>query len=57
MPDITFFGMTMEYSAIENNMDPEIKQELLKKYVDEQDIVDAYIAAHKEKHGSDFLQM
>lgn len=56
MVDITFFGMTMEYSAIENMMDPEIKAEITQKLSDEQEIVDAYIKAHKKKFGSDFLQ-
>ena len=56
MVDITFFGMTMEYSAIENMMDAELKAEILKTTNDEQAIVDAYLKAHKEKFGSDFLQ-
>lgn len=56
MPDITFFGMTMEYSAIENMMDKELKEKILSTVSDEQEIVDAYLIAHKEKFGSDFLQ-
>ena len=57
MPDITFFGMTMEYSAIESKMDPDLKKEIMKRVTDEQDIVDAYLVSHKEKFGSEFLQM
>jgi len=56
MVDITFFGMTMEYSAIENMMDPEIKAELLQTLNDEQEILDAYLLKHKQKYGNDFLQ-
>jgi len=57
MPDITFFGMTMEYSAVENMMDDQLKSEIVETITDEQDIIDAYIKAHKEKFGTDFLQM
>jgi len=56
MADITFFGMTMEYSAIENMMDEELKSKIAKGLSDEQEIVDAYLLAHKEKFGTDFLQ-
>ena len=57
MPDITFFGMTMEFSAIENKMDEQLKREIMTTLSDEQDIVDAYLIAHKDKFGTDFLQM
>ena len=57
MADITFFGMTMEFSAIENMMDPDIKAQIIANLSDEQAIVDEYIKAHKEKFGTDFLQM
>jgi hypothetical protein len=56
MPDITFFGMTMEYSAIENMMDETLKSKITETLSDEQAIVDAYIKAHKEQFGTDFLQ-
>ena len=55
MVDITFFGMTMEYSAIESMMDEELKQDILKTTSDEQEVVDAYLEAHKAKFGTDFL--
>ncbi|MDX1810927.1 MAG: hypothetical protein R3240_03200 [Gammaproteobacteria bacterium] len=56
MVDITFFGMTMEYSAIESQMDQELKAEIMQTLSDEQEILDAYLLKHKEKYGSDFLQ-
>jgi len=56
MPDITFFGMTMEYSAIENMMDKELKTKISTTLTDEQEIIDAYLKEHKNKFGTDFLQ-
>lgn len=57
MPDITFYGMTMEYSAIESKMDEDLKSEIKKSISDEQAILDAYLVAHKDKFGTDFLQL
>ncbi|MDH5219436.1 MAG: hypothetical protein OEX19_17150 [Gammaproteobacteria bacterium] len=58
MPDITFNGMTMEFSVIENMMDTELKNQLTTSLTDssEQDLLDAYLLAHKDKFGTDFLQ-
>lgn len=58
MADISFNGMTMEFSVVENMMDVEIRQKLqteLTGYT-EQSLLDAYMAAHKEKFGKEFLQ-
>jgi predicted phosphoribosyltransferase len=58
MTDITFNGMTMEFNVVENMMDAELKGVLLAKLGNpsEQELLDAYLIAHKEKFGSDFLQ-
>lgn len=58
MTDITFNGMTMEYSVVEKMMDPELKAELQSEVqtLSEQAFLDAYMLAHKEKYGKDFLQ-
>ena len=58
MPDITFNGMTMEFSVIENMMDIDLKTNLLTSLKDcsEQELLDAYLLAHKEKFGTNFLQ-
>ena len=58
MADITFNGMTMEYSVVEGMMDEGVKTEIELNLKDfsEQDFLDAYIKAHKEKLGTDFLQ-
>jgi len=58
MADITFNGMTMEYSVVEGMMDGELKddlQSLLAEFT-EQTFLDAYMEAHKLKFGQDFLQ-
>lgn len=58
MTDINFNGMTMEFDVIESMMDTELKQEI-KASLDspsEQQILDAYLVAHKERFGNDFLQ-
>ncbi|MEJ2141980.1 MAG: hypothetical protein P8Y24_06440 [Gammaproteobacteria bacterium] len=58
MTDITFNGMTMEYSVVEGRMDPELKAEVestLESY-DEQILLDAYMIAHEKKYGKAFLQ-
>lgn len=58
MADITFNGMTMEFSVVEGMMDAEIKQEIeaeLESYT-EQSLLDAYMTVHKEKFGKEFLQ-
>lgn len=56
MVDVTFFGMTMEYSALENMMDADLKAEIKQTFTDEQEILDVYLLKHREKYGSDFLQ-
>lgn len=58
MVDITFNGMTMEYSFVENKMDAEIKARLNSEMpsCSEQDLLDAYIQAHRAKYGKEFLQ-
>ena len=56
MADITFNGITMEFSVLENLMDAQLKQEVtttLESY-SEQSLLNAYIAAHREKFGKDF---
>lgn len=56
MADITFNGITMEFSVVETLMDTQLKQAVttqLKSY-SEQALLDAYITAHKEKFGKDF---
>lgn len=58
MADITFNGMTMEFSVVEGMMDAKIKSQVeaeLEAY-SEQALLDAYIRMHKEKFGKDFLQ-
>lgn len=58
MADITFNGMTMEFSVVEGMMDAELKTQIesVLEAFSEQELLDAYIAAHKEKFGKDFLQ-
>ncbi len=58
MADITFSGMTMEFSVVEGMMDTEIKQSIESELGDytEQSLLDAYMAVHKEKFGKEFLQ-
>ncbi len=58
MADITFNGMTMEFSVVEGMMDAEIKAGLSAELGDytEQSLLDAYMAAHKQKFGKEFLQ-
>jgi hypothetical protein len=56
MSDITFNGITMEFSVVESLMDAQLKQEVsaqLDSY-SEQSLLDAYITAHREKFGKDF---
>ena len=56
MADITFNGITMEFSVLENLMDAQLKQEVtttLESY-SEQSLLNAYIAAHREKFGTEF---
>jgi hypothetical protein len=56
MADITFNGITMEFSVLENLMDAQLKQAVtaqLDSY-SEQSLLDAYITAHREKFGTDF---
>lgn len=56
MADITFNGITMEFSVLEKLMDSELKQEVVASVANdsEQSLLDAYISAHKEKFGTDF---
>ena len=58
MADINFNGMTMEFSVVEGMMDKGLRQELETKLEDytEQSLLDAYMAAHREKFGKEFLQ-
>lgn len=58
MVDITFNGMTMEFDVISGMMDADLKASVLASLGDcsEQELLDAYMKAHKEKHGSAFLQ-
>ena len=58
MADITFNGMTMEYSVVEGMMDAGLKTAVETDLGDftEQALLDAYMAAHKKKFGKDFLQ-
>ncbi len=58
MADITFNGMTMEFSVVEGMMDPDLKGSIATELGDftEQSLLDAYMAAHKEKFGKEFLQ-
>lgn len=58
MADITFNGMTMEFSVVEGMMDAELKTAIaaeLGEYT-EQALLDAYMIAHKQKFGKEFLQ-
>lgn len=57
MADITFNGMTMEFSVVEFMMDAELKKAITSKLetYTEQSLLDAYLPAHKEKFGKDFL--
>lgn len=58
MTDVTFNGMTMEFSVIESMMDEELKSELTASLDNpsEQELLDAYLVAHKAKFNSNFLQ-
>lgn len=58
MVDITFNGMTMEFHIVEAKMDAELKAAILddNPELQEQQLLDAYLAAHKEKFGVEFLQ-
>ncbi len=58
MADITFNGMTMEFSVVESMMDAELKRDIsanLPSY-SEQALLDKYLTAHREKFGKEFLQ-
>lgn len=57
MADITFNGMTMEFSVVEFMMDAETKAEIQKKNpgCSEQELLNSYLVLHKEKFGKDFL--
>jgi hypothetical protein len=56
MSDITFNGITMEFSVLESLMDAQLKQEVTAQLGSdsEQALLDAYITAHREKFGKDF---
>lgn len=58
MADITFNGMTMEFDIVVGMMDADIKGALLEALggCSEQELLDAYMTAHKEKYGGAFLQ-
>ena len=57
MADITFNGITMEFSVVEFMMDEQLKQDVASKLetYSEQSLLDAYMSAHKEKFGKEFL--
>lgn len=59
MADITFNGITMEFSVVEFMMDEQLKQDVASKLetYSEQSLLDAYMPAHKEKFGKEFLTM
>ena len=56
MADITFNGITMEFSVVETLMDTTLKQDVASQLASysEQSLLDAYITAHREKFGKDF---
>ena len=58
MVDITFNGMTMEFDVVASMMDAELKSAVLGELGEctEQELLDAYMKAHKEKYGTSFLQ-
>lgn len=58
MADITFNGITMEFSVVEFMMDAETKVfiEKNKPGCSEQELLDDYLALHKEKFGKEFFQ-
>jgi hypothetical protein len=58
MVDITFNGMTMEFDVVESMMDADIKASIKDSLGEctEQELLDAYMQAHKEKYGTAFLQ-
>ena len=58
MADITFNGMTMEFDFVAAKMEADLKSEVAALMGDctEQELLDTYMKAHKEKYGSDFLQ-
>ena len=58
MVDVTFNGMTMEYDVVSGMMDLDIKSRLEKEMgvCTEQEFLDAYMVAHKNAHGTAFLQ-
>lgn len=58
MADITFNGMTMEFSVVEGMMDTELKSIIESELgdFDEQALLDAYMTAHRDKFGKEFLQ-
>lgn len=57
MADITFNGMTMEFSVVEGMMDPGLRAEVesVLESPSEQALLDAYMAAHKARFGREFL--
>ena len=58
MVDITFNGMTMEFDVVAGMMDSELKALVMKQIgqCSEQELLDAYMKAHKDKYGTSFLQ-
>lgn len=59
MVDITFNGMTMEFDVVASMMDADLKSTVIAELgdYDEQQLLDAYMKAHKIKFGSEFLQV
>lgn len=59
MADITFNGMTMEFDVVASMMNADIKAAVLESLgkSSEQEFLDAYMKAHKERFGSEFLSM
>lgn len=58
MPDITFNGITMEFDVVERMMDAEIKSKVMEALgnCSEQELIDAYLKAHRDRYGASFLQ-
>ena len=57
MADITFNGMTMEFDIVSALMDEEIKASVMESLgaCSEQQLLDTYMEAHKQKFGKAFL--
>lgn len=58
MADVTFNGMTLEFDVIAFKMDAALQAELQAAMpgAAEQALLDAYLVAHRERFGKDFLE-